>query len=152
MATKRELIYQAFEEIGIAAYEFDASPEQLQAALKRLDRIAAQWDGQGIRVSYNLGGGLDDPSGVPDTAENCFALHLAIAAAPGYGKQVSQDTRNAAAAAWNALYVARREMPRTQLPASLPIGVGNKMGVLEQQYFGPNTGEVEGIDSGATEF
>lgn len=152
MATKRALIAQALDEIGIAEYIFDATPEQLESARLRLNRIAAQWDGIGVRVGYNLGGGLDDESGIPDTAENCFALHLGIAIAPGFGKAVSQDTKNAAAAAWNALYVARRQMPVAAMPSNMPRGTGQRAGVMEGQYFPKGDGTVEGLDAGATEY
>src|SRR5205823_3620714 len=76
MATKRALILSALGEIGLADYLFDASPEDLQDALDRLNRMAAQWDGQGIRVGFNLGGGLDDESGVPDSCEEAFYTNL----------------------------------------------------------------------------
>lgn len=151
MATKRELIGQAFEELGIASYIFDATPEELQSAKKRLDRIAAQWDGIGISVGYDLGGELDDESGIPDTNENCFALHLAIAIAPSFGKAVTQDTRTAASTAWNAMYVSRGVMPTVSQPDFMPRGVGQKRGQMERQYFEGGT-DVEGLDEGATDY
>ena len=43
MWTKREFITQAFEEIGLAAYVFDLTPEQLNSALRRLDAMVGGW-------------------------------------------------------------------------------------------------------------
>ena len=37
--TKRQFVTQAFEEIGLASYVFDLTPEQLQSALRRLDAM-----------------------------------------------------------------------------------------------------------------
>jgi hypothetical protein len=42
--TKRQFITQAFEEIGLAAYVFDLTTEQLQSALRRMDAMVAGWN------------------------------------------------------------------------------------------------------------
>jgi hypothetical protein len=152
MATKRQIIAQGLEEIGLAEYEFDATPEELQSFLRRLDRIMAQWDGQTIRTGYNLAGGLDDESGLPDTVVNCAALHLGIAMAPSFGKTISPDTRVAAGTAYNTMLTQLHRMPQVPYPDRLPVGVGNKRGVMEPQYFGPNNGETPGLNDGATEY
>ncbi|RBL65198.1 hypothetical protein C3E98_044350, partial [Pseudomonas sp. MWU13-2625] len=70
MATKQELVDGAYEEIVLAGYVFDLSPEERETGLRRLDRLAAEWDALGIRVGYNLasadGSSLEDESGLPD--------------------------------------------------------------------------------------
>mgnify|MGYP003525752305 CR=1 FL=1 len=53
--TKRQFVTQAFEEIGLAAYVFDLTPEQLQSALRRLDSMMASWNAKGIRLGYQIG-------------------------------------------------------------------------------------------------
>lgn len=150
MATKRALLETALEEFGITS-SFDVEPEELQRGLTRLNRLAAQWDGQGIRVGFNLGGGIEDDAGIPDTAEEAFSSNLAVRWAPAFGKTVSQDTRLAARTAWNALYVARGLKPQSPRNPALPIGAGNRRGVLGRQYF-PDTTDVEGLNDGATEY
>lgn len=151
MTTKRELLGQALEELGMAEYIFDATPEELQSGLTRLNRIAAQWDGKRIRVGFNLGGGLDAESGIPDTAENCFALNLAVQWGPSFGKLVSMETKVAAKNALNDLMVANLTIPQVPNPSGLPRGTGNRAGVLSRQYF--QTGdEVTGVNDGALEY
>lgn len=145
MSTKRALIAEAFEELGLAGYIFDATPEELQSALKRMDRIAAQWLAQTIDIGYIAANGLDAESGVTSGNENCLALHLAVAMAPSFGKAVSQDTKNAASAAWNAMYVSLGRRPQVVMPASMPYGTGNKGGVLGSQYFPESDGTVTGL-------
>jgi len=71
--TKRQFIEAAFEEIGLAAYTFDITPEQMNSALRRLDAMMATWNGKGIRLAYPLPGspdyaGLDEITSVPDSA------------------------------------------------------------------------------------
>ena len=48
--TKRQYIEQAFEEVGLAAYVFDLTPEQLQSALRKLDAMMAEWNAKGLRL------------------------------------------------------------------------------------------------------
>jgi len=52
--TKRQFVTQAFEEIGLAAYVFDLTPEQLQSALNRLDSMVASWNAKVIRLGYPI--------------------------------------------------------------------------------------------------
>lgn len=52
--TKRQFVTQAFEEIGLASYVFDLTPEQLDSALRRLDTMIASWNALGIRLGYPL--------------------------------------------------------------------------------------------------
>lgn len=150
MTTKRALLLTAAEEFGITS-AFDISPEEMQSGLTRLDRIAAQWDGKGIRVGYNLGGDLDSESGIPDTAENCFSLNVAVQWASSFGKSVSMDVKAAAKQAFNDLYVSLARLPQAPRSPALPIGAGNRVRVLGRHYF-PDTTDVEGLNNGATEY
>lgn len=150
MTTKQQLIEQAAAEFGISS-SFDIPAEKLQEGLARLNRIAAMWDGKGIRVGFNLGGGLADSAGIPDTCENAFALALAVQWAASFGKMVSVDTKVAAKDALNALMISRRTMPEVPYPPGLPVGTGSRIGVMGRQYF-PATTEVPGLNDGATEY
>ena len=49
--TKRQIIEAACEEIGLANYAFDMQPEQLQAMMRRLDAMMAEWNAKGIRLA-----------------------------------------------------------------------------------------------------
>lgn len=151
MSTKREIVASALGEIGLASYIFDATPEQLADAVKRLNGLFAGWDGIGIRVGYNFGTDIEAESGIPDTAEECAYTNLALRIAPTYGKMVSPETKIAAKNGFNVLYAARRPLPQAPMPSRLPLGAGNRRGVLSPQYF-PATDEVEGLNDGATEY
>jgi hypothetical protein len=52
--SKRELIYAALEEIGIASYNFDLQAEQVLSAGNMLDAMMAEWDARGIHVGYPI--------------------------------------------------------------------------------------------------
>ncbi len=129
--SKRQFVTQAFDEIGLASYVFDLSPEQLQSALQRLDMMIASWNALGIRLGYPLPSSpldsdLDEQTNVPDSANQAIYTNLAIKLAPSYGKQIMPDTKATAKESYNTL-LARAAMPHEQqLPASMPSGAGNK--------------------------
>ncbi len=142
MATKREIVELAFEELGMGVYNFDPSPDEYQAALRRLDRLAAQWDGIGIRVGYYLpatpaDSDLDQNAGIPDTAVMAFASNLAINMASTIGKTVQPGTFKTAKDGYNALLIARGAPPQVQYQSTMPIGQGNKPLASDRQYFVP---------------
>lgn len=130
--TKRQLVSQAFEEIGLAAYVFDLTPEQLNSAMRRMDAMLAGWNANGIRLGYTLpfrpgDGSLDGDSGIPDWAQEAVFLGLAVRLAPAFGKTVSPETKMFADMAYGnmvnnaALPTIERELPRT-----MPRGSGTK--------------------------
>jgi len=129
--TKRQFVEAAFEEIGLAAYTFDLSPQQIEAAMRRLDTMMAEWNAKGIRLSYPLPGSpqdsdLDAETTVPDSANDAIITNLGIRIAPSYGKQVMAETKVAAKMAYNTL-LSRATMPlEQQLPGTMPSGAGNK--------------------------
>lgn len=128
--SKKQLIDQAFSEIGFGP-DFNVSPDDAESALRRLDSMMAEWNGKGIRVSYALPGGpdssdIDADSGLPDVAIEPVYMNLAIRLAPGYGKQLSQDTRVTAKMGYNTL-LSRAVFPTPQpMPNTMPIGAGNR--------------------------
>jgi hypothetical protein len=129
--TKGQFIIQAFDEIGLASYVFDLSPDQKQFALRRLDTMMAAWNALGIRLGYPLPSSpddsdLDEETNVPDSANEAIYSNLAIKLAPSYGKQVMPDTKMTAKESYNTL-LSRAAMPmEQQMPSTMPSGAGNK--------------------------
>lgn len=129
--SKRQFVTAAFEEIGLASYVFDLQPEQLQSALNRLDAMMADWNGKGIRLGYPLPGSpqysdLDEPSEVPDSANEAIFTNLAIKLAPSYGKSVMPETKVTAKESYNTLLMRATTPLEMQLPGTMPAGAGNK--------------------------
>lgn len=128
--TKRQLVVQAFEELGLGAYIFDLEPEQLQSALRRLDSMMGVWDGKGIRLGYPISSpeesDLDDNSNLPDAATETVFLNLALRLAPSFGKTPSADTKAAAKEGYGVLLAKAAMPPEMQLPGTMPAGAGNK--------------------------
>ncbi len=117
---------------------FDASPEELQADLRRMDAMVAGWEVKGVRFGYAMatagGGNLDDNSGIPDGAAEAVYLGLAVRIAPGYGKAVAAETRSAARTAYDALLLDAAFPQAQQLRGGMPAGAGNKPGVFHTVF------------------
>lgn len=129
--SKRQFVAAALEEIGLAEYIFDMQPEQLQSALRRLDAMLADWNGKGVRLGYPLPNSpqfsdLDEPTLVPDAANQAIITNLAIRLAPSYGKVVMIETKAVAKESYNTLLQRAALPPQKQLPGTMPAGAGNK--------------------------
>ena len=129
--TKRQFIEQAFDEIGLASYAFDLTPEQMQSALRRLDTMIAAWNALGIRLGYPLPSSpqdsdLDEQTNVPDRSNEAIYTNLAIKLAPSYGKQVMPDTKATAKESYNTLLSIAAMPNQQQMPGTMPAGAGNK--------------------------
>lgn len=139
--TKRQLIDQAYEDIGIASYEFDVTSNELASALRKLDMMMAQWDSIGVRLGYALPSSpesslLTSDSGTPDVAHAAIVLNLAIRLAPSFGKAVTPELKMVAREAWDALLLWVYSRPiEMQLPSNLIVGAGNRRYGHESPFF-----------------
>lgn len=140
--TKRQFVLQAFEEIGLASYVYDLTPEQLNSALFKLDAMMGTWNGKGIRIGYPLptspnNSTLDTQTNVPDSANEAIYTNLATRIAGGYGKTVSADTKATARAGYEVL-LSRAAMPmEMQMPGTMPSGAGNKPWATDNPFLDP---------------
>lgn len=130
--TKRQICDMAFEELGLAAYVFDVSPEEQSSMLRRLDSMMAMWELYGIRLGYQktvdpLNSDPDQDSGLPDIANQAVWTNLAVNAAPSYGKSLAAVTLVQAKQAYDGLLsVAQSNPPEVQFKGNLPVGAGAK--------------------------
>lgn len=139
--TKRQLIEDMFGELALAGYDFDLSPEEMQAALRRMDTMIATWSSQGVNIGYAFGltptdTDLDQDAGVPLGAVEAIVLNGAIRIAASKGKTLARSTVASAKIAYDALIsvMARAEIQEQQLGATVPRGAGNKP---FRRYVGP---------------
>lgn len=159
--TKRELISDAYGELALAGYDFDISPEELQAALRRLDAMMASWASQGLQIGYALSmtpssSSLDADSGLQSIAVAAVYLGLAINIAGGKGKAVPQTTKSNFKAAYDALMsaVASQQVMEQQYKTGTPRGAGNKTWRTANQPFvtKPDTSPLQGGEDGGLAF
>lgn len=159
--TKRQLVEAAFDELALAGYDFDLSPQETQAALVKLDVMMASWAALDVDVGYAFGlspddTDLDQDSGLPLVAVQAVYLKLAIAIAASKGKAVANTTKTGAKAAYDELlgYVAQRQVREQQLPNTVPRGAGNKPWRIYDQPFlrRENTEPLQLADDGGLVF
>lgn len=131
--TKRQLIEDAFGELALAGYVFDLSPEELQAALRRLDTMMATWGSQGLQLGHAAsatpdGSDLDQDSGIPLEAVEAVYMGLAVRLAASKGKALASSTLRTAKAAFDALMsrAASADVQEQQLASGTPRGAGRK--------------------------
>lgn len=158
--TKGDLASSALEEIGIAEYEFDISPEQRQSVIRRMDMMMAEWGARGLRLSYPLTKSRtpdpDQETDVPDWAGEAIVTNLATRIAPSYGKQVSMETKAAAVRTYSTMCGVFSKPAEMKFP-SMPKGAGYKStefvytpspeeSVLKQsdESFDPSGGPTDG--------
>ncbi len=127
--TKRQFIEAALEELGLASYAFDMQPQQMISAGRRLDAMAGEWNGKGIRLGYPISNpttiDLNEQTNVPDSANEAIITNLAIRLAPSFGRQVMPGTMATAKQAYNTVLSRSALPPEQQLP-SMPAGAGQK--------------------------
>ena len=156
--SKRQFVAAAFEEIGLASYVFDLQPEQLQSAMRRIDAMMADWNGKGIRLGYPLPGSpqdsdLDEPTLVPDWANEAIITNGAVRIAPGFGKVVMPETKAVAKDSYNTLLQRATVPPEQQLPATMPAGAGNKpWRVYDNPFIRPRVDPVDAGPDGPLQF
>ena len=148
--SKRQFVYAAFSEIGLASYVFDLQPEQLEVARQRLDSMMANWNGKGIRLGYPIPsspeqGSIDEETYVPDSAHEAIICSLGIRLAPSYGKQVMPETKATAKDGYNTLLQRATAPLEKQFPNTLPAGAGNKPYRYDDPFL---RGPVSSVDAG----
>lgn len=132
--TKGMLVDQAFDELALAGYVFDLTPEERQSALRRLDAMMATWINNGMTLPYAFSvdqgdSSLSADSGIPMIAVEAVYLALAIRIAASKGKALAPSTKENAKGAYDALAsrLARDAMQEQQFRSGVPAGAGQKL-------------------------
>jgi len=135
MATKRELIDEAYELMGLGSYEFDLSTEQINLALRRLNQLCGEWDSIGVRIAFNSSGGLNDDSGIAINSQYAVTSNLAIRLCPTVGRAVNPSLSIEAKKAYLALLNSNSQIDEYTYPSTMPLGRGNRRSTRDEQFF-----------------
>lgn len=142
MWTKRLLVDMAFDDLALAGYVFDLTPEEVTACVLRLDAMMATWDAKGIRIGYQStldpkDADPDQDAGIPDWANEAVYKNLAIRTAASFGKAVPPSLAVAAKDAFDSMQglVAANNVPLMQYKGNLPIGAGWKRSTINRGPF-----------------
>ncbi len=125
MATMREVVQDAFEEIGVKKAEVALIDDELQSGIRRCNDLLTSWDAIGYIVGYNK---VTDPDVVlelEDAAVSAAKYNLAARLAPSYQKQVTPELAAIASDSFNILINQNVFIGEVAFPDSLPLGSGN---------------------------
>lgn len=142
--TKRELINNCFNEIGLAGYNYDLTPDQLQKALQYLDGMMGLWMVKGIQVNWPFSMSPDDANidtavDLPVYAQLPIWLNGAVHIAASFGKTLSNDTQKNAASSYTTLLGVFARPCEKRFNDTLPLGAGNKPWRYYDNVFFPTT-------------
>jgi hypothetical protein len=129
--TKRQIIEQAFEEMGLASYVYDLSADQLQSALRRLDLMVASWQTKNIQIGYPLStfpenSNIDEEIQTSLNNNEALVMNLAVRLAPSYGKVIQPETKVTAKLLYDQLLIDAAAPIEQQYVKTLPLGAGYK--------------------------
>lgn len=137
---KRYFVQQAYNELGVTEWQYDLQPDEIQAAISRMDAMVASWTTRGITLGYNMTStDPDAESGVPQAAETAVILSLAAQIAPSIGKNLNPATLANQRNAFDSMQTYFTVIPQRRFPSTMPRGAGNKplrWGTLQQFYGG----------------
>lgn len=125
---KRDIIELAFDDCGLAGYEFDRTPEEQTMALRKLNALMMEhpWAQLGYsQPAYGVGV-VEEPSGLPDNAINTVAMYLALRIVPGMGGTLSPEQRAAMSRSLLNLQSEYASIPTMGLPRNTAVGAGNR--------------------------
>ena len=132
MTTMREVVQDAFEEIGVKTAEVALTNDELQSGIRRCNDLLTQWDDTGVIVGYNPVLNGDDTLEIDRNAVRAIKKSLAMDLAPSYQKVVSQALAAAVNDSYNALLVSGTNLSNVTYPDTLPLGSGND---CDDNYF-----------------
>jgi hypothetical protein len=126
---KRDIIELAFDDCGLAGYEFDRTPEEQSMALRKLNALMLEhpWNQLGYtQPAYGVGL-AEEPSGLPDDTINAVAQYLALRIAPGIGNTLSPEQRSTMARSLMQLQSQYAVIPSMDLTGSTVRGTGTRL-------------------------
>lgn len=125
---KRDIIELAFDDCGLAGYEFDRTADEQTMALRKLNALMLEWPWNTLgysQPSYGVGQ-VEEPSGLPDDAINAVAQYLALRIVPGMGASLSPEQRATNARSLATLQAQYAVIPDSTLPGNVPLGSGRR--------------------------
>ena len=133
MITKRDIVDEAFELLGMSGYNLDDSPEDSQSVLLSLDNMMAGMQNGSYDFGYILADDvtesyLGDDSGIKRDALSGISHKLALRICNKFGKQPSPLLYKEADDAYNEMLTIYQQIPEVAYSTdNIVLGAGNKV-------------------------
>ena len=126
---KVDFIIDAFSMMRINGLTREPTPDDLELALRRLEDMAAEWNGRNMDPGYNFED-QPDPNAVSNiqrTYKHAYGANLAVRLLPDFGKVATEDLRRQANQSFSfmATSIAANRMDETFYSKRHPKGSGN---------------------------
>ncbi len=126
MVTMREVVQDAFEEIGVKTAEVPLTSDELQSGIRRCNDMLTEWGDIGIIFGYIPVLNGDDTINVDRSAVGAIKYNLAIRLAPSFQKVVGNALVAIASGSMEVLMASSSNIGTISYPDSLPLGSGNQ--------------------------
>lgn len=142
MTTMREIVEDAFEEIGVKKAEVSLTGDELQSGIRRCNDMLSEWSDIGILPAYEPVLNGDDTVAIERNAIGAVKYKLAIRLAPSFQKPIPQSLMMIANESMSRLEASNMVI-NVAFPDTLPIGSGNECqpngnGYLDNRFFTEN--------------
>jgi len=118
---KSSLVEGAYEYCGLSAENYELTPEEMTKGLRRLNALMALLLKKGIDLGFDFPtygtGLLEEPSGIPDDAQEPIMALLAQRLAPTMGATLTEEAKGVLRSAMTDLYAAYAP----QIPSRTPV-------------------------------
>lgn len=123
MSTKIEVILDAYSQLRISGLTKQPAPEDIEAALWRLEGMVAEMD---LNIGYNYedNPNVNSPTNVERRFRNALATNLAVRMVD-FGKPVPVELQRQANQSYSAMLGATVTPREAQFPGRFPRGSGN---------------------------
>lgn len=126
---KREIVDQAYEECGLSGFEFERTPDEMIAGLRRLNLMMKEqpWSLLGYDMPAQGEGDLADLSGLEDRFIPAVVAWLALRLAPALGKAQPPEARAARTRALQNLRAEIATAPARTMRGGIHRGAGTSI-------------------------
>lgn len=138
--TKGDIVNEAFEEIRISGLTIQASPNEIQRGISKLESMAAEWEARNICAGYSFteDPNPDDNANIQLSAKQAFVTNLATRMVTSFGKEVPSVLAVQSMQSLSGLSSALAMVRNVQSPNRMPRGSGNTLrGNRWQEYNRP---------------
>ena len=118
---KASLVAGAYEFCGLNGAEYERTPEEVATGMRHLNSLMARLLAKGVDLGFafpTYGTGFpEEPSGIPDSAQEPVMAMLAQRLAPTLGAELTADCRAILASSAQDLYAENAASPPSITPA-----------------------------------
>jgi len=138
-----EVVEDAFEEITVKTAEVPLTSDELQAGIRRVNRMLVAWADIGTIAGYNPVLNGSDTIDIQPEAEEAVIANLALKLAPSFSKPLTQALVAFASDSLNRLQASNSIVGEVAFPDTLPIGSGNQCPDIntDRRFFNQNKSE-----------